>query len=61
MNPVKTQTSGPAEGDGEPKPCARKPYEKPRFAREPLFETMALACGETNRGIGQCGHVKKNS
>jgi hypothetical protein len=42
-------------------PRARKPYEKPRFAREQLFETMALACGKTNPSIGQCKAVKKNS
>ena len=42
-------------------PRARKPYEKPSFAREQLFETMALACGKTNPTIGQCKAVKKNS
>ncbi len=61
MNPAKTPTPGPAEGDGEPKPRTRKPYEKPSFAREQLFETMALSCGKTNPHIGQCKHVKKNS
>jgi hypothetical protein len=45
----------------EPDTRARKPYEKPRFAREQLFETMALACGKTNPTIGACKLVKKNS
>ncbi len=31
----------------QPKPSARKPYQKPAFEREQLFETMALACGKT--------------
>ncbi len=39
----------------------RKPYRKPDFSREQLFETMALACGKTNPVIGQCKLVKKNS
>ena len=39
----------------------RKPYQKPAFSREQLFETMALACGKTNPVIGQCRSVRKNS
>jgi hypothetical protein len=39
----------------------RKPYQKPAFTREQLFETMALACGKTNPVIGQCKAVRKNS
>lgn len=42
-------------------PSARKPYQKPSFSREQLFETMALACGKTNPVIGQCKLNKKNS
>ena len=41
--------------------AARKPYQKPAFSREQLFETMALACGKTNPTSGQCKVVKKNS
>ena len=40
---------------------ARKPYQKPAFTREQLFETMALACGKANTTIAQCKAVKKNS
>lgn len=47
----------PTHADRRP----RKPYQKPAFAREQLFETMALACGKTNPSIGQCKAVKKNS
>jgi hypothetical protein len=42
-------------------PAAKKPYQKPAFVREQLFETMALACGKTNPVIGQCRTVRKNS
>jgi hypothetical protein len=61
MNRPETPTPAPAQGDGEPAPRTRKPYEKPAFAREQLFETMALACGKTNPSIGQCRSVNKNS
>jgi hypothetical protein len=40
---------------------SRRPYQKPQFVREQLFETMALACGKTNPLIGQCKAVRKNS
>ncbi len=30
----------------------KRPYEKPAFSRESVFETMALACGKV-RGQGQ--------
>jgi hypothetical protein len=50
---VPTISPGPAQH--------KKPYEKPAFVREQLFETMALACGKTNPVIGQCKAVKKNS
>ena len=41
--------------------AARKPYEKPAFVREQVFETMALACGKINPTSGACKVVKKNS
>jgi hypothetical protein len=55
---------GPADAPSLPsdaRPRVRKPYEKPQFVREQLFETMALACGKTNPTVGQCKLVKKNS
>ena len=41
--------------------AARKPYQKPAFSREQLFETMALACGKINTTITACRIVKKSS
>jgi hypothetical protein len=40
---------------------ARKPYQKPSFQREHVFETMALACGKINPTSGACKSVRKNS
>lgn len=39
----------------------RKPYVKPAFVREEVFETTALACGKVNPTIRQCNLVRKNS
>jgi hypothetical protein len=50
-----------AEIAAEAKPRTRKPYTKPTFVREQLFETMALACGKINATIAQCRLNKKNS
>jgi hypothetical protein len=42
-------------------PRRRKPYTKPSFVREQLFETMALACGKVSSTIAQCKLNRKNS
>jgi len=39
----------------------KKPYKKPTFRFERVFETQALACGKINSTIGQCKHNRKNS
>jgi hypothetical protein len=39
----------------------KKPYQKPAFVHETVFETMALACGKTNPVSGQCKSNRKNS
>ena len=46
-------------GDAQARP--RKPYVKPAFVREAVFETTALACGKINPTIRQCNLVRKNS
>ncbi len=42
-------------------PVRKRPYQKPAFEREQLFETTALACGKVNPTTRQCQLVKKNS
>jgi hypothetical protein len=61
MTPPKNPAPGPADADSQAKSAGKKPYQKPAFVREQLFETMALACGKTNPVIGQCRAVRKNS
>jgi hypothetical protein len=40
---------------------AKKPYVKPSFVREGVFETTALACGKINPTVRQCNLVRKTS
>lgn len=39
----------------------KKPYEKPAFSYERVFETMALTCGKVSPTQGTCHHNRKNS
>ncbi len=57
--PAAVNPPGQPAGEGCPK--VRKPYERPAFAREQLFETMALSCGKVNPTSGQCRAFKKKS
>ena len=40
--------------DESPQAVAKKPYQKPAFRYEQVFETMALACGKVNATQSQC-------
>jgi hypothetical protein len=39
----------------------KKPYQKPEFRFEPIFETRALACGKISSTQSQCAHNTKTS
>jgi hypothetical protein len=39
----------------------KKPYRKPEFRHERVFETSALNCGKVNGSQGACASVRKNS
>jgi hypothetical protein len=45
----------------EPRDAPKKPYLKPAFRHEQVFETMALACGKVNTTQRQCRVSRKNS
>jgi hypothetical protein len=59
---LKQETGGvPSEmkaiAPGESKPTrGRKPYQKPAFRFERVFETMALSCGKIDPTFGHCQH-----
>jgi hypothetical protein len=42
-------------------PRIRRPYQKPAFRYERVFETMALSCGKTNSTQSQCRFNRKTS
>ena len=44
---------------GEPR--AKKPYVKPEFRHEKVFETMALTCGKVQTTQSSCAHNRKTS
>ena len=39
----------------------RRPYKKPAFRHERVFETMALGCGKLGGGGGPCTFAPKVS
>ncbi len=53
-----------ANGNPEPEDKrliqSKKPYTKPAFRFEQVFETQALSCGKTGT-LGQCHSNRKNS
>ena len=58
MNTFKKQSDPtPDVSGGAPK----KPYQKPAFRHERVFETMALACGKLQATESSCAHNRKNS
>lgn len=46
----------PVEAGGAPAGDARKPYQKPSFRSEQVFETMALVCGKMATTQASCAH-----
>jgi len=55
------ETNRPQTAQPGPAGCPKKPYEKPAFRHERIFETMALSCGKVNPTQGQCHSNHKNS
>ncbi len=39
----------------------KRPYSKPNFQHEKVFETMALACGKLSPTQAQCRFNRRNS
>jgi hypothetical protein len=48
---------------GEPSPSAKpkRPYVKPAFQHEKVFETMALTCGKLGPTQAQCRFNRRTS
>ena len=56
-----SQPNRPPAQDAQPAKERKRPYQRPAFVREQVFETMALACGKLNPSTAQCKTVRKNS
>ena len=61
MSSERPPSGPPADREPPAGAAARKPYQKPAFQREQVFETMALACGKVNPTSGACRAVSKSS
>ena len=57
----KVQAQQPESAPGTGKPKLKKPYEKPAFQHERVFETMALACGKVSPTQLSCHFNRKRS
>jgi len=55
-----SEPAGTRRTSPSPRP-AKRPYVKPAFRSERVFETMALGCGKSPSTEGQCQHVIKHS
>jgi hypothetical protein len=53
----KSEDKSPADSER----AGKKPYQKPSFRYEKVFETMALACGKIHPTQFQCRFNRKNS
>ena len=61
MNSERPPSGSPTDREPPAAADAKRPYQKPAFQREQVFETMALACGKVNPTSGACRAVMKNS
>jgi hypothetical protein len=61
-----TRQNRPTSAPNENRPNAsapqpKRPYVKPTFQHEKVFETMALACGKLGPTQAQCRFNRRNS
>lgn len=56
----RNQPSG-ADKSAPSQNAAKKPYRKPEFRYERVFETLALACGKIHHNQAQCRFNRKTS
>lgn len=57
---LRNSNSDPGERNAGSRLC-KKPYFKPTYRFERVFETMALSCGKTSPVEAQCRFNRKNS
>lgn len=61
MDRVRNNHDASATGKGGTGVKPKRPYVKPSFQHEKVFETMALACGKLGPTQAQCRFNRRNS
>ena len=61
MKEVRKSGAGEEKTGGSDAVKKKRPYVKPSFEYERVFETMALACGKLSPTQAQCRFNRKNS
>jgi hypothetical protein len=61
MNELHDDRTSPKKQSIGLKQERKRPYKKPAFQHEKVFETMALACGKLSHTERQCKFNRRNS
>jgi len=62
MTDASKKLNGTAGASATAEPSrGKRPYERPAFRHEGVFETMALSCGKISGTQGACSSVRKLS
>ncbi len=61
MKDLRQSGAADTKTDGFAEAKKKRPYVKPSFEYERVFETMALACGKLSPTQAQCRFNRKNS
>jgi len=61
MKDVREANAAAGKPGGSEESQEKRPYVKPSFEHERIFETMALACGKVSPTQSQCRFNRKNS
>ena len=61
MRDLKQPAHSVGNNRNDPEPRPKKPYQRPAFRCERMFETMALACGKIQGTQASCHFNRQNS
>jgi hypothetical protein len=61
MSEIRGCSAAEKQPSARPTSKTKRPYQKPGFQHEKVFETMALACGKLSPTQAQCRFNRRNS
>jgi hypothetical protein len=61
MSEIRKDQAAKKAGSADQAAKSKRPYSKPDFQHEKVFETMALACGKISPTQAQCRFNRRNS